>query len=135
MEQRIANVSVQSKVPTGMITQLVNGLAVGHSLQLLEDAHAQQQNGLNGHAPIVSTIAPFQQGTRFSQMRVNQSGKERVGVLWAKEAGRESGRGEELRLGGEGRQAHRWSSAGRKWSIDIGLVYTVAIKPCKQNMS
>jgi len=56
-----------------MITEHLHGLSVRNPIQLLEHAHAQQQDGFNRWPPFLGTIAAFQRGPGAGQAWINES--------------------------------------------------------------
>ena len=121
MKHLIAQVAVEGKVPTRMIAEPFHSLTVGNCLQILQEAHPQEQDRLAGHPPIVGAVTGLQLGTTAHQHRINLLGKKPVPVRRPKEAAGQSGRGKEFGLGGKYGQAH-------KLGHNIGLLYKVAIK-------
>ena len=90
-----------------MVVKHVHRLTIGDPLQILPQAHAQQQDRFDGNATVVRTVARFQLGTNLCQRGIDLLGEKPVAVGGFKELAREPGRGKEFRLGRERWQAHR----------------------------
>lgn len=60
MEHLVPQLPVEGEVPAGMVTESLDGLPVGDRLQILQQAHAQQQNRFEGHTAIVGTVTTLQ---------------------------------------------------------------------------
>src|SRR5260221_1523640 len=57
-------------------------------VEVLQEAHPQQQHRLDGGASIIQTVAPLQNGARHRQARINQLAEEAVTNGWPDELGR-----------------------------------------------
>ena len=125
MEHLVTQLPVEGEVPAGMVTEPLDGLPVGDRLQILQQAHAQQQNRFEGHTAIVGTVTTLPLGTSAHEHRMDLLGKKPVAVSRAKQAAGAPGRGKEFRLGGEDGQAH---NLARDKANAMRLLYGVAIK-------
>jgi hypothetical protein len=92
-----------SEVPTDMIAEKLDGLAIGSPLQILEDTNAQQQDWLDSLPAIVGAVTFFQLFARPRQNGVDFQGEETIAVvLWKKRGTRRGGR-KKIGLSGERR--------------------------------
>jgi hypothetical protein len=119
MELLLAQLAVERQVPPRVVAQQLHRLPVGNVLQVLQQAHPEQDHGLNGDAPVLGAVAALQLGARPDQFRVHFLGQQAVAVRGAKELAGQRGGGEELSLGRVLWQAH---TALRKFSDDIGYL-------------
>ena len=106
MEHLVPDLPVQREVPAGMVADQFDGLTVRHRLQILQQAHAQQQDRFNRHTAIVGAVTVLQLGARLRQYGIDLLGKEPVTVGGGEELAGEPGGGKEFGLGGKNRQAH-----------------------------
>ena len=106
-----------------MIAQHLDGLAIGHSVHLLEDTDPEQQHQFNGGASVIRTIAVLQGGPCRCQLGVNQLAEQSVAVSFGKQSDRKPCGREELRLGGEAGQAHKWVPARAGLGLEMALRY------------
>ena len=91
MEHIVTQLPVEGKVPTRMVTEQLDGLPVGDRLQILQQAHAQQQNRFEGHTTIVGTVTTLQLRTSLNQHRIDLQGEKPVAIPRAKQAAGEPG--------------------------------------------
>jgi hypothetical protein len=94
MKCPVAQLTVQSEIPTRMIAQHFYRLPIRNGFQMLPQAYSQQQDGLNGNAPVSGTIANLQLGSSCGDNRINLEGKEPVAVGLGEELAGECGGGE-----------------------------------------
>ncbi len=106
MEHLVPDLPVQREVPAGMVADQFDGLTIRHRLQILQQAHAQQQDRFNSHTAIVAAVTILQLGASLRQYGIDLLGKEPVAVGGGEELAGEPGGGKEFRLGGKDRQAH-----------------------------
>jgi len=101
MEQLVSHLPVQSEVPTGVVAKQIHRLTVRHGLQILQQAHPQQENRFNGQTTVVRAIAGLELGANPGQRRIDLLREKPVAVVLGKETAGEPGGGKEFRLGGE----------------------------------
>ena len=104
------------------------GLAVRHPIQELQHTHAQQQHRFHRDPAIVRTITGGQLPASRRQPRINDFTKEPVTIVFREETGRETGRGEQERLGREIREAHKSPAKKGDFAVVIWLPYRVALE-------
>ena len=107
VEQFVAQLTVQSEVPPGVIAEHLDGGTVGCALQELKQADSQHQYWFEGQPPVVRTITAFQLRPGRDQAWIDQPGKKPIAIGFGEEVGGESSRGKEFRLGREAGQAHK----------------------------
>ena len=74
MELLLAQLAIERQVPARVVAHHLHGLPIGNVLQVLQQAHPEQDYGLNGHAPVVDAIAALQLGSGLDQHRINLLG-------------------------------------------------------------
>ncbi len=96
MKHVVPQLTIQGEIPARMVAEHLDGQPVWHPVEVLQEAHPQQQHRLDGGASIIQTVAPLQNGARRRQARINQLAEEAVTIGWREELARERRRGEQL---------------------------------------